>query len=93
MIKLPYYTPKSQVWMDAFKGEGAYYTCKNLIMYHGCKVYDDYYRRYGRDESMDILKRKLTEYKGEGWRMFAFMKKLIKDNNFDFAARMKEIYS
>jgi hypothetical protein len=41
---------------------------------------------------MNFLKSKLTEYQGEGWRMFALMKKVIEDNNFDFSARMEKIY-
>jgi hypothetical protein len=35
---------------------------------------------------------KLDVYQGEGWRMFALMNKVIADNNFDFKARMAEIY-
>jgi hypothetical protein len=42
---------------------------------------------------MNYLNGKLYEYKGEGWRMFALMKKVIKDNNFDFKKRMEEIYN
>jgi len=92
MIKLPYDTPKSKIWIDAYKGEGAYYTLKNLIMFHECKILARYVF-YTTSESMDILKQKLDEYKGEGWRMFALMKKVIEDNNFNFNDRMKEIYS
>ena len=89
MIRLPWETPMSKEWADAYKGNGAYYTCKNLIMFHGCK----YEGTYNRDKSMLILEERLGLYKGEGWRMFAFMKKLIADNGFDFSARMKEIYN
>ena len=95
MIKLPYNTPKSKDWIDAYKGNGAYYTCKNLIMYHGCKVRDDNMRTgyfFDRDASMKILKGKLVSYQGEWWRMFAFMKKLIEDNNFNFDKVMEEKY-
>lgn len=91
MIKLPYFTTKSKDWVDAFKGNGAYYTCKNLIMYHGCKAK----ARWGwhsRDESLAVLSANLETYKGEGWRMFGFMKQLISDNHFDFNKRMTEIY-
>ena len=96
MIRLPWETPKSKVWIDAYKGAGAYYTCKNLIMFHDCRVKlsalcDAGF--YDIDKSIAILNSKLDEYKGEGWRMFAFMKKLIGDNHFDFKARMREIYN
>ena len=42
--------------------------------------------------AVSYLNRRLKEYQGEGWRMFALMKKVIADNNFDFKARMNEIY-
>lgn len=93
MVKLPYNTPKSKVWVDTFKGEGAYYTLKNLIMFHNCKIFEDGMASVFKESSMRILNDKLYEYKGEGWRMFALMKKVIKDNNFDFNKRMNEIYN
>ena len=94
MIKLPYNTPKSKVWIDAYKGEGAYYTLKNLIMFHDCGVEQMYGcpMIYGT-EAVRCINRKLDAYKGEGWRMFALMKKVIEDNNFNFNDRMREIYS
>lgn len=92
MIKLPYNTPKSKVWIDAYKGEGAYYTLKNLVMFHDCAI-EYKYEIYRREAAMQELKHKLDDYKGEGWRMFAFMKKVIADNHFDFNKRMGEIYS
>ena len=92
MVKLPYNTPKSKVWIDAYKGEGAYYTLKNLVMFHNCAI-EYKYEIYRRDAAMQQLKYKLEDYKGEGWRMFALMKKVIVDNHFDFNKRMSEIYS
>jgi hypothetical protein len=93
MIALPYDTPKSKVWIDAYKGEGAFYTLKNLVMFHGCGIkVDKFDVRYGMG-AVAFLNEKLNEYKGEGWRMFALMKKVIADNNFDFKARMSEIYN
>lgn len=95
MIKLPYDTPKSKAWIDAYKGEGAYYTMKNLVMYHDCEI-------KGADVPMGVVRSiaavryltgKLDEYKGEGWRMFALMKKVIVDNNFNFYERMEDIYN
>jgi hypothetical protein len=91
MVKLPYKTAKSKDWIDAFKGEGAYYTLKNLVMFHGCTVTNRGMIYKGID-AMRIIEAKLVEYQGEGWRMFALMKKVITDNGFDFDKRMKEIY-
>lgn len=96
-IQLPYNTTKSKAWVDAFKGEGAYYTLKNLVMFHGCdiEVAADFGYKYkvsGKD-AVQVLNGKLNEYQGEGWRMFAFMKKVIDDNNFNFYKRMQEVYN
>lgn len=91
MITLPWATPKSSAWIDAYKGEGAFYTLKNLVMFHGCGIKVDDHMVYGA-AAVSVLNKRLNEYKGEGWRMFALMKKVIADNNFDFKARMNEIY-
>lgn len=92
MIRLPYHTPKSKVWVDAYKGAGAYYTLKNLVMFHNCVIVSDDGINYGVN-SMAYLNSRLDAYKGEGWRMFALMKKVIEDNNFDFKKKMEEIYT
>ena len=93
MVKLPWNTKKSDVWVDAYKGNGSYYTAKNLIMFHGLKVCDQYGVWHDRDASMQLLELKRKEYRGEGWRLFAFMKKLIEDNGFNFDAAMQAIYN
>ena len=92
MITIPYTTTKCKEWVDAYKGEGAFYTLKNLVMFHGCGIIVGYNMVYGA-EAVKVLNERLYEYKGEGWRMFALMKKVIADNNFDFRKRMSEIYS
>lgn len=92
MISLPYNAPKSKAWIDAYKGEGAFYTLKNLVMFHGCGIKTSNGTLYGMG-AVAFLNDKLDVYQGEGWRMFALMKKVIADNNFDFKARMAEIYN
>lgn len=90
MVKLPYNTRKSKAWIDAYKGEGAYYTLKNLIMFHDCKIFADYYP-YTTAESMVVLKNRLDEYKGEYYRMFALMKKVINDNRINTKTHIAEV--
>ena len=92
MIPLPYNASKSKAWIDTYKGEGAFYTLKNLVMFHSCGIKVDGRMVYGAAAG-SVLNKKLNEYKGEGWRMFALMKKVIADNNFDFKKRMSEIYN
>lgn len=94
MVKLPYNTKKSKAWIDAYKGAGAFYTLKNLVMFHDCGIENLYGMPmiYGA-EAVAYLNNKLDKYKGEYYRMFALMKKVIKDNNFDFKKRMEEVYN
>ena len=91
MVKLPYETSKCKSWKDAFKGAGAYYTLQNLIRFHGVRVIVGG-QKSSLSYSETLLEVKRREYDGEWWRLFAFMKKLIDDNKFDFNKRMKEIY-
>lgn len=99
IVKLPYDTPKSKVWIDAYKGAGAYYTLKNLVMFHDCIIYTGKYGVMHYDKSanlsgeraIEFLEDKLGEYQGEYYKMFALMKKVIEDNNFNFTTRMYEI--
>ena len=91
MIKLPYDTPKAKAWFDAYKGEGAYYTLKNLVMYHNCFMVDKAGYKYTGRDAMLLLNNRLDEYKGEGWRMFALMKKVIEDNNINTKTHIAEV--
>lgn len=89
-IRLPYKTAKSKVWIDAYKGSGAFYTLKNLIMFHNCSIEIDGMMVNGL-AAVSYLKRRLNEYKGEGWRMFALMKKVIADNNINTKTHIAEV--
>lgn len=100
MIKLPYDTPKSKIWIDAFKGAGAFYTLKNLTMYHNCGIKVEVSqlpyitKKYeAGTEATNYVKSKLDEYRGQGWRYMAMLRKCIADNNFNFDERMKKVYS
>ena len=91
-IKLPYNTPKSAVWIDAFKGAGAYYTLKNLVMFHNCRI--EVTGRYDLgvgNDAMTYLRAALDEYKGEYYRMFALMKKVISDNGINTRTYINEV--
>ena len=81
MIKLPYETPKSRTWVDAFQKEGAFYTLKNLVMFHDVELF---YNRafHEKTASMCVLYAVLDAY--EGYQMNALLKKTIEMNGFDF---------
>ena len=95
MIKLPFDTPKCSEWKSAFKGAGAYYTLQNLIRFHGVRVYVGGSLckvPLNMAASEDYLEKKRLETTGAGYKLFAFMKEVINDNNFDFNRRMNELY-
>lgn len=82
MIKLPYYTKKSKTWIDAFQREGAFYTLKNLIMFHGVKLSHLGGTCKTQEESMAKLRELARTY--AGYQMHAMLKKTIEANNFNF---------
>lgn len=75
---------QSDAWQDAFKGSGAYFTMRNLIMFHGA----NYVGCHGYDESL----RKLDEYARhcQGYEMLGALKEMIRQNGIDIKAKMAE---
>lgn len=92
MYKLPNETPKCKEWKDAFKGEGSYYTLMNLIKFHGCRVPGVKGNMMSLKDSLADVENAVEQYRGLYYKLFAYMKYVIKANNFDFNKRMKELY-
>lgn len=71
-------------WQDAYKGSGAYFTMRNLIMFHNCNYVDC----NGYDESL----RELDEYAKDcyGYEMLGALKVLIAQNGIDIEAKRAE---
>lgn len=88
-IRLPWETKQSPAWVDAYKGCGAYFTMKNLIMFSGLKIKAGGVT-YNKAASLDILERRAVDYTGEGWRLHAMMKKFLDDNNLDPEKKLAE---
>lgn len=79
MNKVPANTSKCPTWKDAFKGSGAYYSLKNMVLFHNCLLREC----ANKQESMDKLTECLDVYRGECWRFHAMLKDTIELNNFD----------
>lgn len=92
MYRLPNETPKCREWKDAFKGEGSYYTLMNLIKFHGCRVPGVKGNMMSLKDSLADVESAVDCYRGVYYRLFAYMKRVIESNNFDFNKRMKELY-
>lgn len=75
---------KSAAWMDAYKGAGAYFTMKNLILFHNCTLHLDNGQVLDRDASFSYIQQLNANPAVGGQQMFAVMIRLIADNNFDW---------
>lgn len=75
---------KGEVWLDAFKGSGAFATMKNLILFHNCRWHLDDGTILNADESFEALKKLNYNPATTGRQMFAAMLKLIADNRFNW---------
>lgn len=92
MIGLDWKTPHCAAWFDAYKGAGAYYTMKNIILFHEGRFRDSNGRFLSKQASLDYLEAKADEYSHDGWKLFGVMKKLIKDSGIDIDKKRKEWY-
>lgn len=90
-INMPWDTPQSKAWIDAYKGSGAFFTMQNLIRFHNCVAIDDAGKRLDKFQSLAFLSVKAEMYKnGEGWRLLAVLKKMLSDNNIDIKKKKAE---
>ena len=85
--RLPNDTKKPTIWKEAFKGAGAYYTLKNMVMFHDVLLSTNE-GMFTREGSIQFLQNKLGEY--EGYQYLAVLRKTITDNNFDFIRSIAE---
>lgn len=76
---------QSAVWLDAYKGAGAFFSMQNLIRYHKCR-----FEGMDKASSYSCLKGLANEYRGEGWRMIGVLRQFLKENNIDIEKKMAE---
>lgn len=84
-------TKMSQYFIDAYKGSGAYFTCKNLIMFHGAQFRNSG-MFMGQKRSLKYLEDKAKEYSKikEEWRMMGVLKQLISDSGISISEKIGE---
>lgn len=86
---------KSKAWMDAFKGAGAFYTLDNLLRWHHCTIRDENTDEvYSGDCALKYLRARTKALPSkEYYKLYAIMKRVVKENNFDFSKRMEELHN
>lgn len=92
VYRLPANTAKCKKWKDAFKGAGSYYTLMNLVKFHNCKIYVGNSILYGMT-AVRYIEKAADLYEGSYYKLFALLKKVISDNEFDFTLAMEKVYS
>ena len=82
-------TKMDTFFINAYKGSGAYFTCKNLILFHGA-TFRDGGKFLGQKKSLKYLEEKAQAYRTDGWRMMGVMKQLISDSGISISAKIDE---
>ena len=78
-----------EIFINAYKGAGGFFTMKNLIMFHGCRFFEGS-KKLSVDKSLAALDCYTSEYKNEGWRMIGVMKELMDKNNISICQKQQE---
>jgi hypothetical protein len=81
---LKWQTKQAPAFIDAYKGAGAFFTMKNLILFHGCL----FSGIHTKGASMNHLQE--MAQKAEGWELLGAMKQLIADNNISVTGKINE---
>lgn len=91
-VSLQWDTPMCPGFVDAYKGVGAYYTLRNMIMFHGCHLSVDG-GLHKLDQSCSLMKLDAYAnefaYNAEGYKLLGVLKEAIKYNNIDIANKIK----
>lgn len=82
-------TKQADAFINAYKGSGAYYTMRNLIMFHGARFLKGG-RKMSEANSLKELESKAKSYDAQGWRMLGVLKQLIKESNIDIQGKINE---
>lgn len=76
-----------KAFIDAYKGAGAFYTMKNLILFHGCQ-FRERGKFVGKVRSIKLLEKYSISLKG--WELLGVMKELIKENGISIEKKIAE---
>lgn len=86
VLRNPYSEILPESYKQAYKGNGAYFTMKNLIMFHKCCFVINGVK-LSTEDSLAHLKTVNFNSSTTANELFALMLKLIKDNNYKYTIR------
>lgn len=76
---------QSKAFKDAYKGAGAFYTLKNLILFHECV-----FPTMNQKRSLNHLQWLAAQKDFAGYKLFGVLKEFLISNNIDIAAKRAE---
>lgn len=76
----------SSVFKDAYKGAGAFFTLKNLILFHGCTFPGS----PTKTQSLNLLNLYLKHTTIEGYKVFGVLKEFLNDNHINISEKRAE---
>lgn len=76
---------QAKAFKDAYKGAGAFFTMKNLILFHGC-----IFPKLSQQASIACLKYLVSNSELEGYKLFGVFKEFLTTNNIDIEAKRAE---
>ena len=83
-------------FVNAYKANGAYFTLRNMLMFHGCilpaKVTDEYgkgIKLRGVQRQLAILDNVASSFKDEGWQLMGLLRDTIEANGVDVAKKIE----
>lgn len=82
---LRYNLLQSRAFKDAYKGAGAFYTLKNLILFHDCV-----FQNMNQEASIAYLNYLVKPKDFEGYKLFGILKEFLTNNHIDIAAKQAE---
>lgn len=93
-IRLPKGTPLSSAWKNAYRGSGAYFTLKNLIMWHDvnlhCTENNTPVVIKGTLNSLSKLNACLKDFGIDYWKFHILLKNTIKAEHFNLKQSITE---
>lgn len=94
--KLPLRMPTT--FVNAYKGNGAYFTLRNMIMFHGCFLPDKVVNEYWSGDCMSltpmdrhlrVLDMVAERFKHDGWQLLGLLRDTIEFNHVDVAKKIE----
>ena len=84
--------PKSKAWINAFKGNGAYYTMDNMIKFHNCHFSSvNANDKNAMEQSLTELHRQVYDCDGKFYKLFGCMKEFIDYNDYSLETLVNEL--